>query len=332
MRLILSALIAATFLLSGACKNELDILDNYHSELVLYGILNPADTVHYIRVSKVFIGEGNALVAAQNQDSIGFSPGTMQVKIEQWKNGVLQNTYLLTEDRTIPRDSGVFVYPYQVLFRSRFTVTQDGSTYKVIATDLTKGTSANAETAIVQNVSVIEPFSNSTPINLWDTTTIRFKWKSGVFGKRYKYTIRFHYTEQFIYDTTETSEHFLDWEIGQVDAPSIAGNETMILYQERENFLRTLSQRIPQNNYVRRIAGKMDFIFLGAGEELATYLDVQVANSNSSASLQPYSNINGGLGLFSARTTNVFSGYWLDANTRYQMRISTITQGLNFVR
>jgi hypothetical protein len=332
MRIFCFSFFTGVLLLLGGCKNDLDLLDDYHSALVVYGVLDPADTVHYVRVTKIFIGEGDARVFAQTQDSIGFPPGTMSVKIEQWKNGTLLNTYTLSEDTIIPRDSGVFVYPYQVLFRARFPVLKDGSTYKVIATDLVKGMTVNAETPIVQDVTVVEPYSTFDPWNLWDSTSMRFKWKSGEFGKRYNLTIRFHYTEQFLYDTTEVSEHFVDWRLGELDAQFANGNEVMTLFQRRINFLTMLSQQLPRNVFVRRIAGKLDLVYLGAAENFATYLDVQATSNNAVVAFEPFSNVNGGYGLFTSRTTNISRGYWLDSDTRYALRVSPITYGLNFVR
>lgn len=326
----ISFLIGMTFF-SGGCKNDIDLLDDYHAALVIYGILNPADTVQYVRVSRVFLGEGNALVFAQNPDSTGFAPGTLSVKIEQWKNNALLNTYILAEDTAIPRDSGIFSYPGQVLYRSAFPVLKDGSIYKITATDHVRNISANAETPIVGDVSAVSP-GIFTPLNLWTNSNIVFSWNTGTNGKRYSATLRFHYKEQFIYDTTEVTEKYVDWDLGERDALDDNGNETVSLSRVRFDFLRMASQRIPQNPVVRRIAGKVDLIFLGAAENFATYLDVEAANQSGTASIPPFSNIQNGYGLFSSRNPTAFRNYSLDSDTRYQLCTNAETYPLNFIR
>jgi hypothetical protein len=331
MRRFFPLLFVFFFLWSG-CKNDIDLLADYKNVIVTYGLLDPADTAHYIRISKVFLGPGNALVFAQNPDSIGFPIGTVDVKIEQWKNGQLIQNFQLYADTTLARDSGIFQSPYQVLYRGVFPVLKDGSTYKLTVLDLRRGTTLTAETPVVQDIVMTNPQSNFMPLNLWDTTNYSFKFKTGVAGKRYIFKIRFHYTEQFIFDTTQTSQHYVDWFLGGQDATDASGNETMIYTTRRDNFLNFCGQQIPPNVYVRRIAGALDFISVGAAQDFATYLDVQAANSSSSADLPPYTNTIGGYGLFSARTTTTLSGYTLDSDTREALRLSNATQGLNFVR
>lgn len=325
-------LLAGIVLLFGECRNDIDLLDEYRPVLVCYGLLNPFDTVQYVRVSKGFLGEGNALVMAQNRDTIGFGPGMLDVRIEQWNNNQLQNVYLLSPDTSIPRDSGVFLYPYQVLYRGIFPVLKDGSSYRLIVTDLVKNQTVRAETYIPQDVSVLEPVSVNAPLNLEDSTSIRFRFKNGRYGLRYDFFVRFHYSEQFIYDTTQVSEHYVDWHMGEVTAQSNAGGENLQYAVSRRSFLNMLAARIPYNSQVRRICGKIDLVFTGATDDLVTYIEVGQANQTTAASIPPYSNIHDGYGLFAARTTNLLPGYVTDQDTRYAIRTDNVTQQLNFIR
>lgn len=320
------------FFLWSGCKNDLDVLSDYKDGIVTYAVLDPIDTVHYVRISKVFLGEGNALVFAQQPDSIGFPIGTVDVKIQQWQNGQLMQTYQLYADTSIPRDSGIFLNPYQVLYRGVFPVLKDGSIYKLVVIDLRKGTSITAETTIAQDPVMVSPATTTVPLKLWDSTQIGFKFKTGTYGKRYNFKIRFHYTEQFLYDTTQTSEHYVDWEMGTTDATTADGNELLSYFVRRDRFLTFCGTQIPVKNYVRRISGKIDFMFIAAAPELSNYIEVQIANSNSNTDIPPYSNITGGYGLFSSRTTTVIPNYTIDSDTKNALRLSTQTQALNFVR
>ncbi len=332
MRHFLIATFGCVLIFFAECRNDLDLLADYKPVIVCYALLDPYESVHYVRISRAFLGEGNALVMAQTQDSISFPPGTLNVRIEQWKDGQLIQAHTLQPDTTIPREEGIFVSPYQVIYSGAFAVQTDGSIYRLIVTDLVKGTTVHSETEIVGHTGMISPNNPLAPLNLWDTTLIMFRSNSGVNASRYAFKIRFHYTEQFIADTTQTAERFVDWEVGTVDLLSDAGNQVVQVSTQRSNFLRMAAQQIPYNPDVRRIAGKIDLIYVGAAMELVTYITVGIANNTSPNGIEPYSNITDGFGLFSARTTTSFPGYLLDQDTHDELRLNPVTQDLNFVR
>jgi hypothetical protein len=314
------------------CKNEIDLLDNYKPALVCYGILNPTDTVHYVRISRVFLGEGSALEMAQVPDTTEFAPGTLNAKIERWLNGQLLQTFLLSPDTTIPREEGIFPSPHQVLYRGAFPVLQDGSTYMLIVDDLQRNISAKAETRIAAEPEMVEPVSINQPLNFENDGTIRFRFNTAVNGLRYDCRLRFYYTEQFIFDTTQVSEKYVEWYLGELTAPDDNGNHTLQITQERRSFLRMLSNNIEPDQYVRRIAGKIDFVFNAAAEDLVTYIEVQKANQTTSANIPPFTNVSGGIGLFSSLTTSKFENYIIDLDTKDALRLDPITQPLNFIR
>ncbi|HTL82046.1 MAG TPA: hypothetical protein VL651_10095, partial [Bacteroidia bacterium] len=240
-RINLFVILASFLYFFNGCRNEIDINANYRNILVCYGILNPYDSVQYVRVDKVFLGTGNALTSAQYNDSISFSPGRLSVLMQQWYSGQLLNTYPMYPDTTIGRDSGLFCHPYQVLYKGTFPVLKDGSSYKVIVTDLEKGTTINAITNIPGDITMINPVSNFAPLNLWDTTALTIRFNSARYGYRYHMFLRFHYTEQFINDTTQQSQKYIDWNFGDQDANSSLGNEEVDIHFIRHNFFNYIS-------------------------------------------------------------------------------------------
>ncbi|HEU4718242.1 MAG TPA: hypothetical protein VFU15_10425 [Bacteroidia bacterium] len=316
----------------GRCKNDVNLLTDYKNYLVCYGLLDPNDTVHYIRLSKVFLGEGSAYDMASNPDTANFRPGTADVFVERWLNGVMITSWRLTPDTTIARDTGIFSNPYQVLYRGNFPVLKDGSIYKLYAKDVARGDIAQSETKIVQDPVITYPAGNFTPLNLYDTTTIRFGIKTGTNGVRYNLFVRFHYKEQFVFDTTEVSDKYIDWQIGTKDASDDLGGEAIDFTIRRNNFLSAVAALIPVNPDVRRIAGTLDFYYTGASSDLKTYMDVGFANSNSTSPIATFTNITGGLGLFASRTTSIFPNYSIDANTKSALRNNTETVQLGFIR
>ncbi|MFM2018364.1 MAG: hypothetical protein RL007_2020 [Bacteroidota bacterium] len=316
----------------SSCKNELDVLADYKQQFVIYGILNPKESVHYIRVSKLFVGEGNALVMAQNRDSIAIRPEFLHAEITRILNGVEMSTYILQPDSVIPRDSGIFLYPHQILYKGEFPVYPDGSIYRIKVTDIRSGYTATADTKIVADVIQTQPSSIWQPLNFEDTTVASFQFLSPYYGKKYMLALRFHYSEQFIVDTTQTSEHYVDWFIGEAQSSSNSGGENLRVNVRRDNFMRMLNNNIAYNATVRRIAGGVQFIYTSVSEDYVTYKNVQDANNNTSAEVPPFTNVNDGLGLFTSRNNTTIGTYYLDADTRYALVTSSLVQDLNFVR
>jgi len=61
----------------NSCKTDFDIIAPYKETTVVYGLLDPDTSVQYIKINKAFLGEGDALVMAQQMDSTNYKPGTL---------------------------------------------------------------------------------------------------------------------------------------------------------------------------------------------------------------------------------------------------------------
>ncbi len=109
-------LLASVFLKS--CSNELDILAPYKSYLTVFAILNPQDSVHYIRIAKVFQTDGNALEYASKND--------LSVKNANVYLSDGQNKIVFVPD-TITKSSGEFYSEY-VVYKSTAQL-EAGKTY-----------------------------------------------------------------------------------------------------------------------------------------------------------------------------------------------------------
>ena len=298
---------------------------------MVYGLLNPKDTAQYIRVSKVFLGEGNALVMAQTQDSIQFRPSDIEVRITRKLNGSEMSYWILQADSSIPRDPGIFNNPFQILYRGSFPVLTDGSTYLLTVTDLHTGYQVTSETHIVKDVHQSSPTATQA-VDLSSSSQVGFYFTTPPYAKSYHLMLRFYYDEQFIFDTTEVSTHYVDWSIGDVLSSTAQGGEHLLISVRRDNFIRMLANNIEYNPMVRRISKTFSCIYTVGSEDLDTYIRVQQANNSSSTDLPGFSNITNGIGLFSSRNLSTLPNYHIDQNTGYALVNDPLLSGLNFVR
>ena len=111
----ISVIIAMSAFLAG-CSTDFDTIAPWKETMVVYGLLNPNDSIQYIRISKAYLGEGNALMMAQQGDSIYYGD-VLDVKMERiLNNGVIESHALIRID-TVPKEiNGVFAAPYQEVY------------------------------------------------------------------------------------------------------------------------------------------------------------------------------------------------------------------------
>ena len=136
----------------SSCSTDFEINAPYKETIVVYGLLNTLDTAQFIRISKAYLGEGNALVMAQEPDSINYAD-ILDVKMERWQseNGPVLETFSLQRTDTIPKDEGIFAAPYQVYYRTNHPISDDGSLYQQIQWEYCKLDHANCWRCISGN-------------------------------------------------------------------------------------------------------------------------------------------------------------------------------------
>src|SRR5437868_3293744 len=98
-----------------SCKTDFNTVAPYKEITVVYGLLDPAKGAQYIKINKAFLGEGNALVMAQQMDSTNYPPGTLDVKLQQIQSGQ-EIQFVAVLDST--KEPGIFSNPYQIIYRN----------------------------------------------------------------------------------------------------------------------------------------------------------------------------------------------------------------------
>ncbi len=109
------ALYASLLLLLSACKEDVDLVGDFKETAIIYGLLDQADSIHYIKINRAFIGPGNSLDIAKIPDSSYFQQVDATVtelvnglKIREWK---LRDTILNNKI-----ESGAFFAPSQKMY------------------------------------------------------------------------------------------------------------------------------------------------------------------------------------------------------------------------
>lgn len=114
MKKLLLLLLATVGILSTqSCNEEVELTGDFVETAVVYGLLDPSENVHMIKINRAFIGPGNALEIAQIPDSNYFNSviGTITEVGGLNRVWTLQDTIVNNKDQ-----NGVFFAPTQKLY------------------------------------------------------------------------------------------------------------------------------------------------------------------------------------------------------------------------
>ncbi|MBL4715578.1 MAG: hypothetical protein JKX95_03005 [Bacteroidia bacterium] len=323
-----------------ACESDIDINDDWEEVTIIYGLLDPSDSVQYIKVNKAFLGEGAAYGYAAVHDSI-YHQDSIEVTLTAWDGNSKKKEIILLQDRSIPKDSGSFSYPDQILYRTPPGDTLDSNyEYELTVTRVEKD-----ELVATAKTKLIKDFQISTP-SVVSTATIGFadqnKYKlynvsivAAENGRLYELVVRFNYKEVDIL-SGDTTLHSLDWQaFSKVKAKNelLDGIENISKKIDGKLFYYLVNSSIQENANVIRIASTLDFMFFVGGEELSTYIDVNNAQVGlTTIKVKPeYTNVDGGLGIFSSRFQKILRNKELSDYSIDSLACGSITGKLGFL-
>lgn len=324
-KLILSLLVGVA-LLTVSCDNTIDLEASYKEIGVIYGLLNPADSVHYVRIQKAFLGKGNANTQAQVFDS-SYYPDILDVRLLRIKNGAVLSSFPLTRTVGPVKDPGLFPNTPNILYRSNGEDIFADSEYRIIVTNTQTGHEFFAQTPIVDSLRVLRPNNNDT-IRWASQFPQIVEYVPTANGKVYNLTIRFHFSEQDL-SVGVAENKFIDWVFPNVVLTNPLSVSSIRDEIEGENFYKFVGQSLEPGNFLR-VAGKLDYIFTAGEEFLANYISINSSASTVLITPPYYSNVTGGTGIFSSRFIQKIPNKSMDAAAINLLKSSPYTANLGF--
>jgi len=339
LQLLASLLLLTTF---TGCETDFDINAEWKDITIVYGLISQNDSVHYIKVNKAFLGEGNALTYAQIADSSNYGDNIEVAITETGLNGSVR-TFICDTTTIYNKEPGIFYYPDQVVYKANFKIPDNYSTndyvYVVTITNKLTGKVIKAQSRLVMDFQIDTPRPGMLSINFDVESNQKVKWISAKDGKRYNVSIRFWFEEIKI--GNDTTDRYIDWDFSSLKSNSIAGGEPLELIYDPTNFFAICRNNIPYKNTITedsvtsRLVNRVEFLFAVAGDELNTYMEVNEPSSGIVQEKPEYTNIENGFGLFSCRYTkstqdSYAPGKFLKVSPLTEERL--ISEGIKFVK
>jgi hypothetical protein len=315
-------LLLPLIMLINACETDFNVTADYKDITVVYGILSQNDTIHYLRINKAFLGNGNALEYAQNPDSSTYGDD-IEVTLEEVLDGNTINTLLFDTITLTDKDSGTFYYPNHLVYTAKGTLNSK-ATYNLIIRNKKNGNEVSSSTPLVQDFSITKPVSGTKTLNFKKATTTsqKFEWQSAMNGRRYQPVLYFYYKETS--SPGDTIIRAVEWPLGSKRSTSLDGGDNMSAEYLNADFYTMCRSQILYSDAATeqavngRVADRIELIFTVVADDLSTYLDVSEPATGVLMEKPEYSNITNGIGIFSARYQKKLS-YQLGKDTQMDL-------------
>lgn len=338
MKKYFSYAILASFALLSACSNDFDLIADADNTPVTFGFLDRQDSIHYIRVEKTFIDENiNALELAKDPNQLYYDNISVQLDRVDETNTVTQSLSLEEVNGTdlgLGREDGVFATNPNKLYR--FILPNDdefegGEKVRLTVNTGEEKAPVTAETTIVGDVEFIDGQPATQIVWKYDRET-NFGWRTSKGSALFDLVLYINIDEIDPNDNTNITTRTLEWVI-QRNIRRDGETPRMNVDIEGVRFFQFIQSQLQDAPRVRRFFRSIDVVISAGGQELLDFLDITQANTGitSSQEIPSFTNFdNGGLGLFTSRSTAVTTVNSLERETRDSLLNGIYTKDLNF--
>lgn len=314
-----------TVVFLAACESDVQVMSDWKSLPVVYGILDPTDSVQYIRVTKGYNGEGDAAKMAMIPDSLYYDSLVLYLEEYDGANQLLrtialQKTYLQKEEGAFAGGLIPVYYTTEVL--DSWTV------YRLNGYIPKYDSWFSSSARMINGFSPGLSFGIRTSFNLYVGNSEKIDWTNAAHAKRYEVWVRFHYYElDENYDSTEKSVEYLS---NTIVAPNTEGGSIETASIKGSSFMANMNVLVGTANGLKRKAGELEIIVRCADENMNTYISLTEQAENSSLAPPFFTNIDDGAGILAAQSTYYGSNRKLSNRAVDSLSKSPLTKHLNF--
>lgn len=310
-----------------SCNKELNVNADWKDVTVVYGLLDQTQDTTFIKITKAFLGPGDAMQFAKIPDSSNY-PDKLEVRLDEYNGTTLVNSLPCDTVTIHNKQAGdsIFYYPDQLMYYTTAPLNEN-SLYKLFIKNKNTGKEVTAETELVGDFTIERPqIASFIP-----GYTFEVKWTPSKVGKRYQLVIRFWYQEAKKTDPANPVMKYIDW---LVFNNVLAADNQMTSFDyffPGDAFYSVVGSKIKvDTSLAGRSAHHCDFIFTVAASALNTYMEVTEPSLSLVQERPAYSNINNGIGIFSARYIKSNINMEISSPTKAELKVNQYTKDLGF--
>ena len=316
-----------------SCETDIDVNAEPTDITVVYGLIDPADTIHYLKINKAFLGEGSALDLAANSSNYTYTDDELSVQLD----GNDKNYLLTRVTDEIPKEAGIFDNRTNVLYKFTEPNINRNATYtlKIVNTKLNK--EVTAETKIIGNSSVSSPKVTNT-LGFWSGNVSSGKYVSETvtvssgenIGRIQAYLV-FNYTEYYtLASGIAPVAKKVTINLGEEKVINSSSDRLNYLLKG-QSFIDNIKAHVAANstvaNFSHRELENLSVELSIAGSELSTFMEASAPSTTVNQDKPNYTNIENGIGIFSSRSyddtwesnKSASTGLNMDADTKRKL-------------
>lgn len=303
------------------CDQSFDITIESKPTTFVYSVLDPSDTIHYIRINKSFIADDNIIDIIKISDSLNYS--NLKVQIEFF-NDIGENVlYYAKPTIYTPKNVGIFYSEPNILYCLKCDINPYTLAEITIINPICCDT-ISARTKISRPGIFYLPgmWTSSTQVTFYGTG-YRMYWQTGT-GSYSAISMTFHYKNVYEgFSVNNSFEYLL-----QYDNRLNLEKEYFFTLDE---FLDKVSSRIPIESLVKyRVFDSIDFHINSSEKFLYEYARF-FTFPPSEFNLTDLTNVKNGSGIFSSNSRISLTGFSLDVQALDSLVHGQITNTLKFV-
>ena len=328
-------LVSAFFILTiWSCDNDVELFGDIDETAVVYGLLSSSDTAQYIRLERSFADPNtSAVVLAQDESQVYFSDAAVAL-IDQTNSQRFELTRVNATNEGFVRNPGDFLVEPNYLYKIRSSdINLEPGTAYVLEVLKGENMVATSSTLVLENSKWRAPSVSGGVARIGfengDETTLR--WARVENASSYAISFDIIVRENDIVNSTQ--EIFaLRWNATNLVGDKGGTNSSQDLDLPGESFFNFIQSSFDPNPNVTRQILKMDIRVTSFGQEIGQYLDVINANAGitSAQEVPTFTNIEGGLGLFSSTNETELEDLSLSSRTLDSLYEGSITGDLQF--
>ena len=310
----------ASLVVVNACSSDVELYADYKDVAIIYAMLDHRADTNYVKITRAFCGTNNDPIDASEvaliYDSSNY-PGKLDTRIIE-----LRSTYgasyestgreIILDTMTLHnKEEGVFYAPDQMVYYTTEPLNSgtNGQKYKYrLIVVKPNGDTVTAATKMIGNeelaITTKKVEFQASPTDNVEKAFFKIESETGLF----EIGMQFNYLEQ--HEGQEMKRKHISRSFGSSDVIHLGGDYYCVEYSLNWLF-NTLAiaidgDTIADLNHPNVVRYVDDFVFSvsAAGEDLYNYYAAnQAQQSNPVGFVSVYSNIDGGYGLFSSRTT-----------------------------
>jgi hypothetical protein len=294
-------------MLFSNCDDKFVVNADWKDITIIYGLINQNDSINYIKINKAFLNENtNALELAKVIDSLYYKD-SIKVVLEEWSGSSLVRNIYLEKEYDTTKDSGIFAYPGQYLYKTPVTKLSENYLYRLVVKNPQTGKEMSSSTTLVGNISPYLPPQNGQ-ITFKPENQVDVQWYTGRNAYFYDLTVDIIYIEYPRGNPAAAVEKVIHWPIlSYRTTPNLNGSTLMSVKIQGNAFFDLLLSNIEVNMNLDREFKHLDFIFSSGGQEIYYYINVNKPSIGIIQKKPEYSNIENALGVFSSRNKNTIN-------------------------